>query len=851
MLRFGVATLHGLFFLSGLCSLALQITWSRMFSTGLGHEMAAVLSVLGAIFAGVAVGASLSQRLLQTTRKPGRWFGFLELIIGFWGLVLVLLIPWCNDAVLASTGLHPSTSRHWFFAFALPAVTLLPATVAMGASFPAMERFISPLLSSGRSVGGLYAASTAGAVLGVLLPVVVALPHWGLTKSLAAIATLSLFTGLAALLVESRIQAPTTEAEPHVQPGGTHLRWTLALTGLLGIGYEILGVRVLARILENTVYTFAAVLVVYLLGTAIGAAAYQATPHRWAPELLRRRLLLLTSIASLTGVWILAHAPQLHQMALERFGSSLGGSGAAEILTAAAVYLWPTLAMGALFSHLVQTAQKQGIGVGRALSLNTVGCALAPLIFGVLLVPRLGAKWSFVGIGLGYLALAWPTGKLERGLSLVPILLIAALPANLWLFSPAPGAKLLSYREGTTDSVAVVEHFDHNRSLLVNNRFTMGGTGAALAERRHASLPLLLHPHPQRALFLGLGTGITFAAAGVHEGLHADGVELVPEIVEALPWFAPHNALPSASGRFQIDTADARRFVRVSREKYDVIVADLFHPARDGAGALYSKEHFAAIRERLAEEGLFCQWLPLFQLNEPMLRVVVRTFLEVFPDGHAFLLRFNVDTPVLGLMSGLARSNFGPDYFRRRVTDPALTERLNAEQIRDGFHLFGCFLAGPAALRELGRGADVNTDDHPIVTFGAPAPAHKRPSARLLDLLDAVSSDVGELIAKDSPATPPFVEALRAFIAARNAYLRGLAADADGNRNVAQDLFLESARLSPDFVTGYAQCLTLAMQQLKTNPQAARRLLQRLAEVRPERPVAGQLLQRLPESPLH
>src|SRR5512140_1068366 len=97
------------------------------------------------------------------------------------------------------------------------------------------------------------------------------------------------------------------------------------------------------------------------------------------------------------------------------------------------------------------------------------------------------------------------------------------------------------------DSVAVVQHPDGKRSLLVNNRFTMGGTGAAAAERRHATIPLLLHPNPKRALFLGLGTGITFGAAGAEPGLQADGVELVPEIVQALPWFEPYNQLPNTN----------------------------------------------------------------------------------------------------------------------------------------------------------------------------------------------------------------------------------------------------------------------------------------------------------------
>src|SRR5438034_94509 len=101
-----------------------------------------------------------------------------------------------------------------------------------------------------------------------------------------------------------------------------------------------------------------------------------------------------------------------------------------------------------------------------------------------------------------------------------------------------------------------------------------------------------------------------------------------------MPSFAPHNFSPERQPALKMFVADARRFVRATSAQYDVIVADLFHPARDGAGSLYTLEHFRAIRQRLASGGLFCQWLPLHQLDENMLRIIVRTFLEIFPRSE-------------------------------------------------------------------------------------------------------------------------------------------------------------------------------------------------------------------------
>jgi spermidine synthase len=170
----------------------------------------------------------------------------------------------------------------------------------------------------------------------------------------------------------------------------------------------------------------------------------------------------------------------------------------------------------------------------------------------------------------------------------VPLAAVAlmSLPKDLHLQVPPPGGRIVTMREGPTDTVTTVVQSDGHRILRINQRFTMGGTASALAERRHGHLPLLLHPEPRRALFLGVGTGISFAALDTHPGLVAEGIELVPEVAEVLPEFAPHNA---HSDRLTVRVADARRFVRASTQRYDVVIADLFHPARDGAAGLYTR----------------------------------------------------------------------------------------------------------------------------------------------------------------------------------------------------------------------------------------------------------------------
>jgi spermidine synthase len=490
-------------------------------------------------------------------------------------------------------------------------------------------------------------------------------------------------------------------------------------------------------------------------------------------------------------------------------------------------------------------------------------------LFSVVLLPAIGSKWALVVISLGYLALLplnplsavpVPAGAPRRhrrsgehftrlAFALVAIVIVLRLPANLELVQLPPGGKLVEYREGVMASVAVVQDPTGNFSLRVNNRFQMGGTGAADAERRHAHIPLLLHPDPKRALFLGLGTGITFGTAAIYPGLQADGVELLPEVAGVMDRFAPYNNSPDHQAQLKLYNADARRFVRCTDARYDVIVADLFHPARDGAGLLYTVEQFQAIRERLAPGGLFCQWLPLHQLDESMLRVIGRTFLEVFPNAHAYLLRFNVDAPVLGLVGTLDSPRYSTQWVERRLSAPELEAQLKQLALADSIRLFGCLAAGPDDLREFAGKAALNTDDRQRVTFAAPRFIYQQnalPYGRLFALIQRPKRDPAKWLDLEAdPSASGFLRRLEDFIRARDVYLHGLAADAEGRESQAIDAYVDSARLSSDFTLGYAQCLTWAAVKAKANPAAARALLERLVQAQPARPIARDLLRRL------
>ncbi len=982
---------------SGFAGLAYQIIWTQQLGAWLGHEIVSVLAVVAAFFGGLALGAWALGRRVARSRNPARWYAACEATIGLYGLVLSGLLPAAGAALAGWIGAEPTALWHWTVAFAGPGLLLLPATMAMGAALPAADALLQraaagPLSADGfcpassqpapaRTLALLYAANTGGGVVGVLAAAFVLVPAWGLARSAWLCAAINLACAAWVLArwaapaatrtgpplatpasVPAALAAPALMPKPARQVAAEQ-RQLLRLagaTGLLGIGYEVVVVRVLSQVAEDTVYTFALLLAVYLVGAAVGAALH----HAGYPALLRRSamgrvkgavvvgtggamaarvdadagagrhagrhaghdvnlftlraLLVALALACLVGTLALSQADALMAALLAAGDGRAAHALAAEALLALAAFGLPTLVMGALFSHLATVASAGGLALGPVLASNTLGAALAPLLFGVLAVPKLGPKAALLLIVVGYLLCCLPGGRRlkngarfgrppwQRGLPrrlMVPLLVVggATVAGTAWvalhlpplMFVTVPeGGHLHSYHEGLRAAVSVVADDAGVLRLRIDNRAQEGSSASLLSDARQAWLPLLLHPAPQRVLLLGLGTGTTARAAAQDPRLQVQAVELLPEVVQAAAAFAPAYAqaagLPgppptgvvaqptaALSGPAPLITvADARRFVRTSAQHYDVVVADLFHPARSGAGALYTVEHFAAIRSRLAPGGLFCQWLPLHQLDLATLQSITRSYLAVYPGAVALLATNSLDTPVLGLLSRPdAPQWWWPDLARRldtATTAPAMARRLAQWQLSDPWAVAGSLVAGPLTLSRWAGRAPLNTDDHPVVAHRAPWATYApeaTPRQRLQSLLALWQPGLADLPAQvlaDVPADLPAPAGgdavklqnatapgrLLAYWQARNRFIEaGMAvrpsADASAMLAQVQAPLLAIVQASPEFRPAYDPLLAMAQALASQDPPRAMALLGALAQANPGRPEAARLLQGL------
>lgn len=823
--------------LSGAAGMGLQLTWMRRLALDLGAEMPAVLGVVLAVFAGLAAGAWVLGRVVVRTRHPARWAVGLETGAAFWALVTPHLLP---VIPVWFPGPESGGSGPWIGMrpFGIAIGLAGPASMALGAGLAAAERLAVGLGHGRGRMGGLYAASAAGSAVGAVMTLILLQPWAGYST------TFRILSGCLLVSALGYVRWWNHRVSGVASGGGVRLRPRLALSlfasGLLGLGYEVVLVRALSELGIGSVFSHALILLVWLGGTAAGAAFWRG----------RTRIVPGTDAIPLGPlVWILAGVALggllLAWMARPGGWNVEGGGGGLLVGFGWILVLAgpATFGMGGLFSAWVEQVADEGAGVGPAMAWNTLGCAAAPLVVGVGLLPHLATSSAVAGLLVGYGILG---GVFRRWA------LVLSLAGGVAIWMPGAGraqdrvdgGRRLELRRGVSETAAVWQGSDGNRVLVVNGRYTMGGTASTNGAIRQAQVPLLLHPSPRSALFLGFGTGVTAASAGWHDGLEIDAVEISPEVAALRSHF--RDAVPDP-GRWRLRIADARLWVRSTPARYDVIVGDLFHPGRDGAAGLFTREHFAAVRTALRPGGVACQWLPLYQLDPGSLGGVIRAWESVFPGSQVWWLRWNVDVPVIGLVGGTGPLRFGPGWFGRRVPSEVLRTRLRSVGLGDEFQLFGGWLGEAARIPWATGEAWLPTDDRPWLAVRVPWFAPREGTAvreRVLELGGA-GFEAGTGPWDPSPGAADWQVRLQAYRRARDAYLTGLAADASGDRSGAETAFLSSLRASPDFPSAYSQLLSRAMGRMRDDPDGARRLLGELVVIRPENPVAKELMRRI------
>ena len=530
----------------------------------------------------------------------------------------------------------------------------------------------------------------------------------------------------------------------------------LGLSGFASLLHEIAWTRILSLVLGPTTYAFAAALAAVIAGVALGSGV-----GTWLVSRTKRPAAWLASTLSLAALitsWTYSLAGNQIPMIVARqvAGSSsvfdqLLTQGA--LLTAALVV--PTAAcLGAAFPLALSLAADPERAAASRFSLvyaiNTVGAVSGSLAAGFWFIPRFGLQptlWTASGclvlaalIVVSRAGKSWPLRLAGGAMAVVTTLLIAASPAwdrellasGVYMYAPyvppdldletqLKAGTLLYYREGASATVSV-KKLTGTMTLAVDGKTDASNRGDMLTQKLVAHLPLLLHDHPRDVGIIGLGSGVTLGAALSHPITRADVLEISPEVVAASEYFRAENRNALADPRTHLMVGDGRSHVLLGQRKYDVIVSEPSNPWIAGVAALFTREFFAAARDRLAPGGIICQWANAYNISDADLRSILATFRAVFPNGTAWLVGSD-DVLMVGSLEPLDTRLANLAQHMQR---PGVAEDLATVAVTDPFAIYSLFVAGPAELTDYTRGATVFTDDASRLEFSAPRELHNQ-----------------------------------------------------------------------------------------------------------------------------
>lgn len=720
-----------LFVGSGCSALIYEVVWLQLLQLVIGSSAASIAVLLGTFMGGMCLGSIFLPRLIAARVHPLRVYAFLELGTGAFGLAVLFGLPLVQYLYTATVG-------HGFpgilLRSAASAICLLPPTLMMGATLPAISRWIETTPQAASWWGFFYGGNIAGGVFGCLLAGFYLLRvHDMATASYVAVC-INVVVAIASFALARHVtyEAPAATVETAERaPGSWPVYFAIALSGLCALGAEVIWTRNLSLMLGPTVYTFSIILGVFLTGLGLGSSggSVLARDHK-NPRMLLAVCQMAQVIAVAFAAYMLADFLPYWRGNVDSINPWRGfvndlGRSAIAILPSA--ILW-----GASFPlALASVATKDrdpGRLVGEVYGANTIGAIVGSLGFGLILIPWIGSQNAErVLVALSILAavlIVRPSIKIAMAVA-ATALVIWAVPAIPWqliafgrrLATTTGNWTLLYVGEGMNSSIAYTKYDG------ITTYFHVAGKTEASAEpfdmrlqRMLGHLPALLHKNPKSILVVGCGAGVTAGTFVVHpEVEHITICEIEPLIPPAsAKYFSNENHNVMHDPRTRVVYDDARHYVLTTNEKFDIITSDPIHPWVKGIAPLYSTEYFELVKKHLNPGGFVTQWVPLYESNVDTVQSEIATFFQAFPNGSIWgnlsAEGEGYDTVLLGQAEPL---KVNLDQLQEKLDRPdykPVVASLNEVGFNSMFSLMATYAAQASDLRSWLARAQINHD---------------------------------------------------------------------------------------------------------------------------------------------
>jgi len=747
-----------IFFASGATGLIYEVVWTRMLTLIFGSTVFAVSTVLTSFMAGLALGSFYFGRRADAQSRPLRTYAYLEAGIGIFALVFPIILILLNGVYV---GIHRQIHAAFYplslIRFVLSFLVLLIPATLMGATLPIISKFfVSRLENLGWDVGRLYSLNTLGAVVGTIAAGFFLVKWFGVNWTLRLSAIINLIIAGIAIFLDkqwslvgeesatqgAKLKRDTARHKDRPLPSSLSpfvvklVLWAFAVSGFCALAYEVLWTRILVFFLGSTTYAFATMLSGFLFGIAAGSFIFaKIADLPYLREKLHHQVSLLGIVQIVIGVAAIALLPAFSELYAIRVGLPAGRFWS--FISCLVVMILPTILMGASFPLVTRiytlNLNRLGRSVGNVYSINTVGSILGSFIAGFILIPLIGIQQGVILIAcintiVGCLLIVLNPQINSKfrfpaivSASLIIILSNGFMPTDKPIVLKSaifkhqnPGGQLLSYEEGVDASVTAMVDADNVHRLYVDtNQAAEDSRWDSPSHRVIAHLPLLLHPSPQRALIVGFGMGVTSYSATQHS-ITVDAAELSPGVVNANKYFTKANGNVLKNPRLNLTIDDGRNYILTTENRYDMISTGIIHPlVSSGSSSIYSKDFYELCKRILTEDGIMCQWVPLHRLPERYYKMIIRTFIEVFPHTTLWY-KFTPDFSILIGTPEKLSIDFSDFISRSQI--PSIREGLAYDDL-DGMSLIDSFMMTEETVRKyVGDGA-IHTDDRPHLEF--------------------------------------------------------------------------------------------------------------------------------------
>ena len=682
-----------LFVGSGAAALIYEIVWLQLLSLIVGSSAVSMAVLLGTFMGGMCIGSLFLSKYVSRAQHPLRVYAMLEGAIALFGLLVLWGMPYVG-------GLYFKIAVHGmngiFVRGIICALCLLPPTILMGATLPAIARWVETTADGVAWLGFFYGGNIGGAVFGSLFAGFYLLRIYDMSIATYVAAFIDLIVVGAALALSrvTRYSPPaTSEVDAHddahddaprerprlIPRGMWPVYVSIGLSGATALAAEAIWTRLLSLLLGATTYTFSIILAAFLfglgIGSAIGASVGRASTNP------RRALAFCQAMLAVAIAWA-AHA-MLEQLPYWPINPSLASTPTNTFQIDLVRCLWAVLPAAILWGASFPLAlaavgrdeRDPGRLVGGVYAANTIGGIVGALLGSLLLIAWIGSQKSqqvLISVAavsamiallpdlLPDLVFDLRRGTQVRARGRRRAILLAAYALILAIYGsklvpPVPpllvgygrwfatrldnAGDFIYVGEGMTASVAV--------SQLSNGVLNYHNAGKVQAssepqdmrlQRMLGHLTTLLPPKADNVLVIGCGAGVTAGAVSIEPRLKRETIAeiepLVPKVVSK--YFGAHNFNVVTNPKVHVQIDDARHFVLTTDQKFDAITSDPLDPWVKGAATLYTEEFFNVAKEHLNPGGVVTLFVQLYESGTPAVKSEVATFMKAFPNAVVF-----------------------------------------------------------------------------------------------------------------------------------------------------------------------------------------------------------------------